>query len=54
MDFIHLNQIVGRVGAGRFSEKEWKKVYSFFFSFAYSVSFLDPESSLREDLQSTS
>lgn len=24
-----------------------------FFSFAYSVSFLDPESSLREDLQST-
>lgn len=53
MDFIHLNQRVGRGGAGRFSEKEWKKVYSL-FSFAYSVSFLDPESSLREDLQSVS
>lgn len=35
-------------GWGRFSQKEWKKVYSL-FSFAYSVSFLDPESSLRED-----
>lgn len=51
MDFIHRNWMVGR--AGRFfSQKEWKKVYSL-FSFAYSVSFLDPESSLREDLRST-
>lgn len=38
-------------GGGHLSQKEWKKVYSL-FSFAYSVSFLDPESSLREDLQS--
>lgn len=56
MDFIHLNQIVGRVGAGRFFRKgmEESLQFVFFFSFAYSVSFLDPESSLREDLQSTS
>ena len=54
MDFIHLNQRIGRsVRPGSVSEKEWKKVNSL-FSFAYSVSFLDPESSLIEDLPSVS
>lgn len=49
MDFLHLNQ--PRVWAGAF-QKVWKKSLQL-VSFAYSVSFLDPESCVREELQST-
>lgn len=50
MDFIHLNQRGGRRELGERNGR----MSTVFLTFAYSVSFLNPESSSRENLQSLS